>query len=81
VNEAVDDVLVDQPDQIDGNQLRAQLVSPAVHVRAALGARPSAVGQRDRWTRAAAQLIDGDELSLDQPWAAPTMDHDGGLEP
>jgi hypothetical protein len=80
VNEAMEGVSAEQPARIDGNQLRAQLVSPAEHVREALGARRSTFGQRDRWTRAAAQLIDGDELSLDQLWAAPTMDYDSGFE-
>jgi hypothetical protein len=81
VHEAMEGVSVDQPARIDGNQLRAQLVSPAEHVREALGARPSAIGERDRWTRAAAQLIHEDEFSLDEPLAAPSADYDSGLEP
>lgn len=80
LTEAMEGVSVDQPARIDGDQVRAQLVSPAEHVCDALGARPSAIGERDRWARAAAQLIHGHELSLDQSMAAPTMDYDSGLE-
>jgi len=81
VNEAMEGVAVDQLARIDGDELRAQLASPAEHVCEALGARPSAIGERDRWTQAAAQLIHGDELSPDHPVGAPTMDYDSGLEP
>jgi conjugative relaxase-like TrwC/TraI family protein len=80
VNEAMDRVSVDQPPLVEGNQLRAQLVTPSENVREALGARPSAIADRDRWMRAAAQLIHGDEFSLDQPLEAPTMDYDSGFE-
>jgi conjugative relaxase-like TrwC/TraI family protein len=79
-DEAMTSVSVDQPARIDDNELRTQLAAPAEHVRETLGARPSAIGERERWTRAAAQIIRGDDLPPDHPVGAPTMDYDSGIE-
>jgi conjugative relaxase-like TrwC/TraI family protein len=80
VHAATDGVTVHHLPRTDSDELRTQLASPAERVREDLGARPSAIGERERWTRAAAHLIDGDQLSPEPPAEAPTLDCDNGLE-
>ncbi len=80
VHAAAEGMTVHHLPRIDSDELRTQLASPAEHVREALGARPSAIGERERWTRVAGQLINGDELSPEPPTEAPTLDYDNGLE-
>jgi hypothetical protein len=75
-----DPYLVAPPVAPDPVPTAAMVVDPPPAIERRIGPRPSAIGDREKWMRAVAQLVRTDSRELGPTEPKRTMDRDTGLE-